>query len=195
MVEDPLAAFNNIMKIVNVVFIGTSLISEFVLLLAQQAKVNMKVFNIYILCQMITGVTQRATILLSAQLTAVFLKEKSGLSYVMGLTVGVCLIISQLRAGQIFVVGMKYKSENLLPNTGRAYRLSYAAGYFANAIVYKRMLIDPSNLSLQRSNELAAEKQALMSFTGIETEHDTKRKLRISSVKGTFCQWGNPKFW
>jgi hypothetical protein len=87
------------MKIVNVVFIGTSLLSEFILLLAQQAKVNMKVCNIYILCQLITGITQRATILLSAQLTAVFLKEKSGISYVMGLTVGVCLIISQLRAG------------------------------------------------------------------------------------------------
>lgn len=89
---------------------------------------------------------------------------------------------------------MKYKNENLLPNTGRAYRLSYAAGYFANAIVYKRILIDPTNLSIQRSKELAAEKQALMSFSGLETEHDAKKK-RMSSVKSTFCQWGNPKFW
>jgi hypothetical protein len=53
---------------------------------------------------------------------------------------------------------MKYKNENLLPNTGRAYRLSYAAGYFANALVYKKILIDPTNQSISQSNELAAEK-------------------------------------
>ena len=89
---------------------------------------------------------------------------------------------------------MKYKSENLLPNTGRAYRLSYAAGYFANALIYKRIMMDPSNLSITRSKELAAEKQALMSFTGIETEKDAK-KHKIHAARGTFCQWGNPKFW
>jgi len=33
-----------------------------------------------------------------------------------------------------------------------------------------------------------------MSFTGLETEQDAK-KHRIGSVRGTFCQWGNPKFW
>lgn len=55
--DDPLGKFNNIMKIVNVVFVGTSFLTEFILLLAQAAKVNMKVCNIYILCQFITGVT------------------------------------------------------------------------------------------------------------------------------------------
>jgi threonine/homoserine/homoserine lactone efflux protein len=71
---------------------------------------------------------------------------------------------------------MKYKSENLLPNTGRAYRLSYAAGYFAIALIYKKIM----------SDELAAEKQALMSFTGVETENDAK-KHRINKARGTFC--------
>ena len=55
--DDPLAKFNNIMKIVNVVFVGTSFFTVFILLLVQAAKVNMKVCNIYILCQFITGVT------------------------------------------------------------------------------------------------------------------------------------------
>ena len=72
-VDDPLAKFNNIMKIVNIAFVGTSFLSELILLASQAVKVNMKICNIYILCQFITGVTQRATILLSAQLTAVFL--------------------------------------------------------------------------------------------------------------------------
>jgi hypothetical protein len=81
---------------------------------------------------------------------------------------------------------MKYKSENLLPNTGRAYRLSYAAGYFAIALIYKKIMIDPSNLSVTRSDELAAEKQALMSFTGVETENDAK-KHRMNKARGTFC--------
>ena len=56
-VEDPLAKFNNIMKIVNIAFVGTSFLSELILLASQAVKVNMKICNIYILCQFITGVT------------------------------------------------------------------------------------------------------------------------------------------
>ena len=81
------------MNIVNIAFVGFTIICEFILLLAQKSKVNLKV-NLYVLAQMVTGVTQRATILLSAQLTAAFLKEKSGLGYVLGFVVGITLIVS-----------------------------------------------------------------------------------------------------
>jgi hypothetical protein len=86
--------FNSIMKIINFAFIGFTVVSELALVLVMKAKVNLGTINLYMIAQMITGVTQRATILLSAQLTAVFLKEKSGLNYIMGMIVGVCLIIS-----------------------------------------------------------------------------------------------------
>jgi len=55
--DDPLAKFNFIMKIVNVAFVGTSFLCELILLASQAVKVNMKICNIYILCQFITGVT------------------------------------------------------------------------------------------------------------------------------------------
>lgn len=71
--------------------------------------------------------------------------------------VGIGLIISQLRAVWIFTVGIKKNTENLLPNTARCYRLSYASGYFANALLYKKMILDPSKASVRQYKELNAE--------------------------------------
>lgn len=58
----------------------------------------------------------------------------------------------------MFLMGIKYNNENVLPNTARTFRLSYAAGYFANALIYKKISIDPSKFAIQRSDELSAEK-------------------------------------
>ena len=80
--------------IATISFVGYSIICEFVLLLIQRSKVHINVANLYVILQINTGVTQRATILISAQLTAVFLKEISGLGFVMGMIVGICFIIS-----------------------------------------------------------------------------------------------------
>jgi hypothetical protein len=66
----------------------------------------------------------------------------------MGIVVGISLIVSQLRAIQLFVMGIKYNNENMLPNTARCFRLSYASGYFANALIYKKISTDPSRFAI-----------------------------------------------
>jgi len=186
--DDEENTFGRIMKFVNLGFIGYSLLLELVLLLVQMRKANLKLCNSYVIAQLITGLTQRATILLSAQLTAICLKQGESLGYIFGLIVGIGLIISQLRAVWIFVVGIKYNYENLLPNTARCFRLSYAGGYFANALLYKKMILDPSKASILQNSELIAEQKALKSLSGM------KAVTRESALRKYF-KWENPKFW
>ena len=53
--------------------------------------------NSYLLCQLITGLTSRAVILISAQLIAVFIRGLDVVNFTLGVMLVSTLVLSQLR--------------------------------------------------------------------------------------------------
>ena len=58
--------------------------------------------NSYLLCWLITGLTSRAVILISAQLIAVFIQDLDLVNFVLGIVISSTLVLSQLRVIQIW---------------------------------------------------------------------------------------------
>lgn len=53
--------------------------------------------NSYLCCQLITGLTSRAVILISAQLIAVFIQDINVINFVLGICISSTLVLSQFR--------------------------------------------------------------------------------------------------
>ena len=52
----------------------------------------------YLICQIITGLTMRSVVLISAQLIAVFIQEVDLINYSLGILLTVTLVLSQIRS-------------------------------------------------------------------------------------------------
>lgn len=81
--------------------------------------VNLKPSNThcgsYLLCQVLTGLTMRAVILISAQLIAMFIGSVDIINYSLGCILASTLVLSQIRAAQIWLAAMKADKNCLMP--------------------------------------------------------------------------------
>ena len=154
-----LAAFNRLMLIVNTAVIAYSVACELAIIGLQKRHAHVTCCNGYLLFQVLTGVTSRAVILLSAQLVAAFIRELDALSYIMGLSLGVALILSQLRAIHIFLAALKLDLTCLLPRLERNYEISLATNYLACAAIYRKLSAEPTAASKGAYKEIAAERK------------------------------------
>jgi hypothetical protein len=176
------------LRIVNVAFVGLAFVSEFILMLATWSKTRVPLCNVYTFAQMIAGLVQRATILLSAMFTAILLKDDSKINLIVGFIVGICLVISQLMVSKSIITGLKLSNDSLMPNTVRCFRVSHAAGYFANAIAYKRLMVDPTASCLSQGTDLSTKL-----ITGQSTSSENAATNHKSRNKG--CKAGGLRSW
>ena len=65
--------------------------------------------------QILTGLTMKAVLLISAQLIAVFFQELDLVYFILGVVLTSTLILSQARAFQIWMVSIKSDKNCLLP--------------------------------------------------------------------------------
>ena len=82
------------MLIANGALLAYSVLCEIAVVAMQKGHARVTCCSGYIVFQVITGLTSRAVVLLSAQLAAAFIRRVDALSYIMGVSLGVALILS-----------------------------------------------------------------------------------------------------
>ncbi len=112
--EENQVAFNNMVLMINLGVLTYSLICESVIICMSLKPTNTKC-NSYIICQAINGLTMRAVILISAQLIAVFIQDIDIVNFSLGVTLTTTLVLSQIRAFQIWLLAIKKDKNCLLP--------------------------------------------------------------------------------
>jgi len=88
--------FNNFVLMVNAGVLIYFMACELFVVCFNLKPTNTKC-NSYLLCQLITGLTSRAVVLISAQLIAVFIQDINVINFVLGIVICSTLILSQLR--------------------------------------------------------------------------------------------------
>lgn len=140
----------------------------------------------------------RAVILLSAQLIAAFITQVNFVSYVIGLSLGISLILSQLRAIQIFLAAIKLDMTCLLPRIERNLAISLSTTFLANALIYKKLSAESSKAAIAMSKEAEAEMKRLKKFSGFGDEIEkvsSKKKCQKCMEQSPLCKWSSPKFY
>jgi len=110
--------------------------------------------NTYLACQVLTGFTMRAVILISAQLIAVFIQDIKLVNYILGCVLACTLVISQLRALQIWLLAMKVDPNCLLPRIRQNYRISMSTNYLAAATLYSKVSVEATERAIEQTKVL-----------------------------------------
>ena len=126
--------------------------------------------NSYLMMQILTGLTMKAVLLISAQLIAVFFLELDLVYFILGVVLTSTLILSQIRAFQIWMVSTKSDKNCLLPRIQQNFKICMSTNYLAAATIYKKVCVEASEDAILQSENLEAERLALMSFSGFADE-------------------------
>ena len=147
--------------------------------------------------QVLAGLTSRAVVLLSAQLVAAFIQRVDALSYIMGMTLGIALILSQVRAVHMFLAALKLDLSCLLPKLERNSEISLSTNYLACAAIYKKLAVEPTPHSRRKYKDMVAETKLAQSLTGLDDDEakSKRRNLKAKLGKCKICRFGSPKYW
>ena len=96
-IEENRVSFNNFILMINGGVLIYSMLCESFIICMILKPTNTKC-NSYLLCQLITGLTMRAVILISAQVIAVFIQEIDLINFTLGVVIASTLVLSQIRA-------------------------------------------------------------------------------------------------
>lgn len=91
--EEDMVNFNNFVLLINGMFLIYSMLCELVILCITLKSSGSKC-NSYLSCQLITGFTMRAVLLISAQLIAVFIQDIDFVNFVLGVSLACTLVFS-----------------------------------------------------------------------------------------------------
>ena len=95
-IEENRLAFNMFVLICNSGMLIYSLVCELIIVCISLKPTHTNC-NTYLLCQLITGFTMRAVMLISAQAIAVFIQELDVVNFALGILLASTLVLSQLR--------------------------------------------------------------------------------------------------
>ena len=84
----------------------------------------------------------------------------------MAFILGGSLILSQVRAVQLYLVSHKLDYNCLLPCIERNYKLSMSTYFLGLAVIYKKLSAQPSDMSIGAYHAYNREKEKMMSFSG-----------------------------
>ena len=101
--------------------------------------------NSYLACQLLTGLTMRAVILVSAQLIAVLTRDVDIVNFALGVVLASTLVLSQIRAFQIWLASIKKDKNCLLPRVMQNFRICMSTNYLAAATLYKKVSVEASD--------------------------------------------------
>jgi len=189
--------FNDFVLMINALVLIYSMVCETVIICTNLKPSNTKCGS-YLICQVITGLTMRSVILISAQLIAIFIQEVDLINYSLGILIAVTLVLSQIRAVQIWLVSIKADKNCLMPRVKQNFRICMSTNYLAAATIYNKVSVEATDRALDQAKELEAERDRLMSFSGFADEdqkggkEDVKAKL---AQKCKCCRWTSPKFY
>jgi len=188
--------------IINFAVLVYSLLCELIMIMAQKKAANLSFCNVYLLGQVLNGVTLRAIILISAQLVAVFVQQVDGTTYFMAFLLGGSLIVSQIRAIHLYLSSHKLDYNRLLPQIERNYQLSMSTYFLGLAVIYKKLSTKPSESAYGAYDAYVEERTRMMRFSGFGDENLKKRQKcaecwqRLKErLTCKMCRWGSPKFW
>jgi hypothetical protein len=139
---------NLLVNMVNVAFLILSVGTETVLIASQRSLIDQKLFNLYIIAQLITGMVQRASVLCCTQLIAILFRAGPTSTTVLALVLCCTLALSQLLVLKTLFHDAELRDGNILANTARCHRISFSSGFFANALLSKKILVDPSQRAI-----------------------------------------------
>ena len=96
----------------------------------------------------------------------------------------------------MWLVAMKLDGCALLPHIERNYKLSMSTFFFGNAVIYKKLSVEPSVKARLRYKEMVEEKERLMSFSGYAEDENKGKKTKLKDrLKCKICKFGSPKYW
>lgn len=95
--EDARVNFNDFVLMINAAVLIYFSICETVIICVN-LKASSTKCGAYLICQVITGLTMRSVILISAQLIAIFIQEVDLMNYSLGILLTVTLVLSQIRS-------------------------------------------------------------------------------------------------
>ena len=157
--------------VMNLAVLLYSLLCELIMIMAQKNAANLSFCNVYLLGQVLNGVTLRAIILISAQLVAVFVQQVDGATYFMAFLLGGSLIVSQIRAVQLYLSSHKLNYNRLLPQIERNYMLSMSTYFLGLAVIYKKLSMKPSESAHAAYEAYVEERTKMMRFSGFGDEN------------------------
>lgn len=140
----------------------------------------------------------RAVILISAQLIAVFIQEIDILNWSLGIVLCSTLVLSQVRAFQIWLASIKKDKNCLLPRIQQNFKICISTNYLALATIYDKVRVEASNKAIEQANTLEAERQQLMSFSAFKDEDPkskSKSAMKDKLARCKCCRWSSPKFY
>lgn len=192
-------SFNNSVLMVNLVVLVYFLICELLVVCCNLRPTNTKC-NSFLCCQMITGLTSRAVVLISAQLIAVFVQDINLVNIVLGIIISSTLVLSQLRVVQIWLSSIKKDQNKLLPKVKQNFNICMSTNYLAAATLYGKVNVDGLQPAIHQQEALLAEKAQLMSFSFADDD-SSKGAKKKTNVKAKLaktckcCRWTSPKFY
>lgn len=193
--------FNTKVLLINAGVLIYAMICEIVIVLINLKPSNTKC-NSYLVCQIFTGLTMKAVILISGQLIAVFFTQIDLLYFVLGVVLACTLVLSQIRAFQIWLVSIRKDKNNLLPRINQNLKICMSTNYLAAATIYSKVCVEASITARDQSKALEAERLKMMSFSSFADEESSKKSSNKSKAavkakleKCKCCKWGSPKFY
>ena len=135
-------------------------------------------------------------------MVAVFLQQVDGTTYFMAFLLGGSLIVSQVRAIQLYLVSHKLDHRRLLPQIERNYQLSMSTYFLGLAVIYKKVSAKPSEGSFRAYHSYIEERNKMMRFSGFGDQNKKRSpKCEVcwlkfkSKLTCKICRLGSPKFW
>ena len=96
----------------------------------------------------------------------------------MAFVLGGSLVLSQVRAIQLYLVSHKLDYNRLLPRVERNYSLSMSTYFLGLAVIYKKHLVNPSENSISAYRAYIKEREDMMSYSGFGGNDQHKKKQK-----------------
>ena len=106
--------FNNFVLLINGGVLVYCMLCEIILVASLLRPTNTSCSS-YLALQLYTGLTMKAVLLVSAQMIALFIQDIDIVNFTLGIVLGSTLVISQIRAFQIWLVSIKKNKQCLQP--------------------------------------------------------------------------------
>ena len=145
--EENRVNFNNFVLLVNAAVLVYSMLCELVIICTSLSPSDTRC-NSYLACQLLTGLTMRAVILVSAQLIAVLTRDVDIVNFALGVVLASTLVLSQIRAFQIWLASIKKDKNCLLPRVMQNFKICMSTNYLAAATLYKKVSVEASEAAI-----------------------------------------------
>ena len=131
---------------------------------------------------------------------AVFVQEIDIVNFVLGVVLASTLVLSQIRAFQIWLASIKKDKTCLQPKVNQNFRICMSTNYLAAATLYKKVSVEATDAAIAQTQAMEAERARLMSFSFADEEASGKKSRKGQNVKAKLakckcCRWTSPKFY